>query len=71
MQDGNTGKDPLTTDGWWSRVSPTNRWKPFDLSSTTRLQLTGPAYYEINCPTPPSAPSCLLTAMGCPVFACG
>lgn len=55
VQDGNTGKDPLTTDGWWSRVSPTNRWKPFDLSSTTRLQLTGPAYYEIKPNTAVSA----------------
>lgn len=55
VQDSNVGKDPLTTDGWWSRVSPTNRWKPFDLSSTTRLQLTGPAYYEIKPNTAVSA----------------
>jgi len=55
VQDGNTGKDPLTTDGWWSRVSPTNRWKPFDLSSTTRLQLAGSAYYEIKPNTAVSA----------------
>lgn len=55
VQDSNVGKDPLASEGWWAKVSPTNRWKPFDLSSTTRLQLSGPAYYEIKPNTAVSA----------------
>lgn len=55
VQDSNVGKDPLASEGWWAKVSPTNRWKPFDLSSTTRLQLSGPSYYEIKPNTAVSA----------------
>lgn len=46
LQDVNAGKDPLTESLWWVEVEPTNRWKMFDLSSTTTTSLGATAYYE-------------------------
>jgi len=48
LQSGNTGKDPLTETLWWVEVEATNRWKLFDLSSTTRTQIDASDYYEIT-----------------------
>lgn len=48
LQDANTGNDPETADLWWTEVSPTNRWKLFDLSSTTQTQVGAADYYEFR-----------------------
>lgn len=36
LQSSNLGKTPATSPAWWKRVSPTNRWKVFDTSNTTK-----------------------------------
>ena len=48
VQAGNLGKDPATEPNWWSEVSPTNRWKLFDLSSTTQTLIDADDYYELT-----------------------
>lgn len=48
IQAGNIGKDPATEPLWWAEVSATNRWKPFDLSSTTQAQIGANDHYEIT-----------------------
>ena len=52
LQDSNTNKDPVTEPLWWIEVSPTNRWKCFDLlnSSQTQYPSNSPPniYYEIE-----------------------
>ena len=41
LQDGNTNHDPETETTWWIEVSPTNKWKAFDTSSTTQTVAAG------------------------------
>jgi hypothetical protein len=53
----NTGHDPVTSSVWWVEVGPTNRWKPFDLSSTSQMSFVASAYYEIT-------PSAAVNAVG-------
>lgn len=48
LQAGNTNKNPAREPLWWAEVSPTNRWKCFDLSSTTRTVVGASDYYEIT-----------------------
>lgn len=36
LQASNTNKDPQTETAWWIEVSPTNRWKVFDLSNNSQ-----------------------------------
>ena len=36
VQAGNVNKDPATSPTWWLEVGPTNRWKAFDTSNSTR-----------------------------------
>lgn len=48
LQAGNVGKAPATEGLWWKEVSPTNRWKLFDLSSTTQTQVDAANYYELT-----------------------
>lgn len=48
LQAGNVGKAPATEPNWWSEVSPTNRWKLFDLSSTTQTLIDAADYYELT-----------------------
>lgn len=48
LQAGNVGKDPVTEATWWVEVSATNRWKLFDLSSTTQTQIDAADYYELT-----------------------
>lgn len=48
LQASNLNKNPVTEPLWWVEVSPTNRWKMFDLSSTTQTQLDTSDYYEIT-----------------------
>jgi hypothetical protein len=48
LQAGNTGKNPASEPLWWVEVSPTNRWKMFDLSTTTRTVVGAADYYEIK-----------------------
>lgn len=48
LQAGNVGKAPATEPNWWVEVSPTNRWKLFDLSSTTQTVVDAADYYEIT-----------------------
>lgn len=48
VQPGNVGKAPATEADWWAEVSPTNRWKLFDLSSTTQTLVDAADYYEIE-----------------------
>lgn len=45
--EGNTGKMPTGEPAYWQEVGPTNKWKAFDLSSTTRTRFDTSAYYEI------------------------
>lgn len=47
LQAGNLGKSPLTQTLWWKEVGPTNRWKPFDLSTSTQMVSLTDCYYEI------------------------
>jgi len=48
LQAANTAKDPATEGLWWVEVEPTNRWKLFDLSTTSQTQITGNSYYELT-----------------------
>lgn len=48
VQAPNTGKDPATNPLWWSEVSPTNRWKAFDLSNSTQTAQATSLYYEVK-----------------------
>lgn len=41
LQAANTNKNPVTETAWWIEVSPTNKWKAFDTSSTTQTLATG------------------------------
>ena len=41
LQASNTNHDPVTATEWWIEVSPTNKWKCFDTSSTTQTLATG------------------------------
>lgn len=47
LQAGNLNHDPVTQATWWIEVSPTNRWKAFDLSSSTRTAQASAMYFEI------------------------
>ena len=48
LQAGNTNKPPETEPLWWVEVSPTNRWKLFDLSTTTQTVIGSSDYYELT-----------------------
>lgn len=48
LQAGNIGKDPTSEPLWWVEVSYTNRWKLFDLSSTTQTVIDSSDYYELK-----------------------
>jgi hypothetical protein len=48
IQAANTNNDPATAANWWVEVSATNRWKLFDLSSTTQAVVDTADYYEIT-----------------------
>ena len=48
LKAGNTGNNPTNSPLWWVEVSPTNRWRMFDLSSTTQTKLGTSGYYEIT-----------------------
>ena len=48
LQAGNTGNNPTNSPLWWVEVSPTNRWKLFDLSNTTQTVVDAADYYEIT-----------------------
>ena len=48
LQAGNTNKNPASERLWWVEVSPTNRWKLFDLSNTTQTVVDAADYYEIT-----------------------
>ena len=48
LQATNLNHDPVTQTTWWIEVSPTNRWKAFDLSSSTRTAQADGMYFEIK-----------------------
>ena len=48
LQAGNTGNNPTNSPLWWVEVSPTNRWRCFDLSNTTQTVVDAADYYEIT-----------------------
>lgn len=48
LQGSNTNNPPATSPLFWAEVSPTNRWKMFDLSNTTQTQVSASDYYEIT-----------------------
>jgi len=48
LQAGNLNKSPLTEPLWWIEVGPTNRWKLFDLSSSTQTLVDAADYYEVT-----------------------
>jgi len=41
LQAANTNKNPVTEAAWWIEVSPTNKWKAFDTSSSTQTTADG------------------------------
>lgn len=41
VQGANLNKDPSTEPTWWLEVSPTNRWKAFDLSNGSKTVTSG------------------------------
>ncbi|MEN6629995.1 MAG: hypothetical protein ABFC42_10145 [Sulfuricella sp.] len=45
---GNIGHAPASSPDYWIEVSPTNRWKLFDLSNTTQTMVGATAYYELT-----------------------
>lgn len=47
VQGANLDKNPATQAEWWSRVGPTNRWKAFDLSSTTQTVVGASGWFEL------------------------
>ncbi|WP_412479919.1 hypothetical protein [Azonexus sp. IMCC34839] len=47
IQADNLGKNPESEPMWWVEVSPTNRWKLFDLSSTTQTRIGTYSFYEL------------------------
>lgn len=49
LQAGNVGKDPTlaANAAWWIEVSPTNRWKLFDTSTSTQTSKAGSMSYTI------------------------
>lgn len=48
LQAGNLNKAPATETAWWIEVSPTNRWKAFDLSNSTQTAKADSMYFEIK-----------------------
>lgn len=48
LQGSNTNKNPASEPLWWAEVGPTNRWRAFDLSSTTQTVVGAADYYEIT-----------------------
>ena len=48
VQAANTGKTPGEAADWWSRIGPTNRWRAFDLSSSTQTLLGAASWYELQ-----------------------
>lgn len=46
VQAANLGKAPASEPNWWAEVGPTNRWKLFDLSSTTTTTVGAADHYE-------------------------
>lgn len=48
LQASNLGKAPQTEPNWWVEVSPTNKWKCLDLSSSTSTAITSSGYYEFT-----------------------
>ena len=48
VQAGNIGKAPATEPLWWVEVSATNRWKLFDLSSTTQTLIGAADFYTLT-----------------------
>lgn len=48
LQAGNLDKAPATQTAWWIEVSPTNRWKAFDLSNSTQTAQADAMYFEIE-----------------------
>lgn len=48
LQAGNLNKSPTTETLFWVEVSPTNRWKAFDLSTTVATSFSTSAYYELT-----------------------
>ena len=45
---GNIGKSPAESTTWWVEVGPTNRWKAFDLSTSTKTRFSQTAWFEIT-----------------------
>lgn len=48
LQASNLNKPPDSSPTWWIEVSPTNRWKPFDTSNSTKMTVAANAYYELT-----------------------
>ncbi|WCM86644.1 carbohydrate-binding protein [Acidovorax sp. NCPPB 3576] len=47
-QDGNVGKDPTTTAGFWVEVGATNRWKVFDRSVSSQTAQASTIQYRLR-----------------------
>lgn len=48
LQGSNLNKNPATEAAWWIEVSPTNRWKVFDLSNNSQTVFPGNSPPSIN-----------------------
>lgn len=47
-QASNTGHPPDSSPTWWTRLGPSNRWKPFDRSYDSQCKRAGSIVYEIK-----------------------
>ena len=48
VQAGNTGHPPGQALDWWSRIGPANRWRAFDLSSSTQTLLGASSWFVLQ-----------------------
>lgn len=48
LQNTNLNNSPATATTFWNEVTPTNRWKLFDLSNSTQTTKSGSLFYELK-----------------------
>ena len=48
LQNTNLNNSPATATAFWNEVTPTNRWKLFDLSNSTQTTKSGSMFYELK-----------------------
>ena len=64
VQGSNINNDPLTSPTWWIEVSPTNRWKVFDLSNGSKTVTSGTTPPKISYSIKPGQAVTALAVLG-------